>query len=658
MKRHRSGDIIDKNGDNINNKLSSLSLHALRVELGRRKLSLCGSRVQLQARLQEHLTELSSHSAHFRPLPTFITVPSTFDQYLQQQPDAGEYKKNDSSKSHILMKHRSHGNSNRDVHVDVDMVQPSESATAPACSLAAVTKAAEEAAMAMVTGAEQQDRHVEDQKNYHNQDQNQHNMCSNKKQRTTKNLSSRQVTTASDNKQQQQQQHRALSSTTASTVTTGPEDNTTIASANLEHEQLQKLQVSSSLTTPSIPSTIPVDLPAKKQEEQSTASATNNTNTNEMKHPDRHQTPETIPAPTTTTAPAASTPAAAAEVAATAKDATKPEKIKVIGTLQARSVWISGEESMRLFWELSGPIGKGNLSRSQPCYSAPAAERGKGGRAMRQLLEMSDNKNKNDGTNVHACEDEDDNDDHIHSTNYNRQNVEHLQLSLIEAYYAAFALETLTIVIRPPGASFTNSIIGHTNIESDDVSVKKLECPSKTWRLFGRRIGPTFAPLLVAYTRYRAAGWLPRSGLKYGVDWVLYPAPVPSSSKSKTPTGEGPKRFPKKAYRHTHAPYCVVLKFNNRNNARVLKNPTTTSALSQRRQQQVGLGISAHSYTQYGQLDRTWASLQNRLRLVKNVAKTLVAVDVSFDSTVCDDSMRSAFQNVKLTELTIDRWVP
>lgn len=598
MKRHRSGDIIDKNGDDINSKLSSLSLHALRVELSRRKLSLCGSRVQLQARLQKHLTELSSHSAHFRPLPTFVTVPSTFDQYLQQQSDAGESKKGSSPTSRIL-KHRNHGNGNCDVDVDVDMVQPSESTMAPACFLAAAAKAAEEVA----TGAEQQDGHDEDQNNDQSQDHNQYNMCSNKKQRTTTNLSSRQVT---------------------------------IANAGNGN---------------------PADLPAQKPEQQSTANTTNNTNTNEMKSLDHHQTPEPTPAPTTTTEPASSTPAAAAEVAATAKDETKPEKTKVIGTLQARSVWISGEESMRLFWELSGPIGKGNLSRSQPCYSASVAERGKGGRAMRQLLEMNDSKNNNDDINGHVPVGHDDDDDHIHSANYNRQNVEHLQLSLIEAYYAAFALETLTIVIRPPGASFTNSIIGHTNNDSDDVKVKRLECPSEAWRLFGRRIGPTFAPLLVVYTRYRAAGWLPRSGLKYGVDWVLYPSPAPSSSKSKT-TG-GPKQFPKKAYRHTHAPYCVVLKFNNRNNARVLKNPaTTSSALQRRRQQQVGLGSIAHRYTQYGQLDRTWASLQNRLRLVKNVAKTLVAVDVSFDSAVCDDSMRSAFQNVKLTELTIDRWVP
>lgn len=116
---------------------------------------------------------------------------------------------------------------------------------------------------------------------------------------------------------------------------------------------------------------------------------------------------------------------------------------------------------------------------------------------MRQLLEMNDRKNENDDTNSHDPDDDDDDEDHIHSANYNRQDVEHLQLSLIEAYFAAFALETFTIVILPPGSSFMNSRI---DSENDDLNLKKLECPFEAWRLFGRRIGPTFAPMLVAYT--------------------------------------------------------------------------------------------------------------------------------------------------------------
>lgn len=211
---------------------------------------------------------------------------------------------------------------------------------------------------------------------------------------------------------------------------------------------------------------------------------------------------------------------------------------------------------MKAFWAL-GQCGKGNLSRSAPCYNNVRDDTLKG-RAMRQLIEL-------EGGGV--LED--------------RANVEHIQLSLNEAYYAAFVEKRLTIFLK--------------GVELD---------ASRAWRAFCSRC-ESFPWTFVAYSRYRTVGWLPRSGLKYGVDWVLYPA---------------------KTKRHTHSPFCVVLRFGRSGQVR---------------------------------MDRSWIGLQNRLRLVKNVAKTLVIAEVFVDKDVdFSASVKHAFRAVKVNELTIDRWIP
>ncbi|PXF40432.1 tRNA-splicing endonuclease subunit Sen2 [Gracilariopsis chorda] len=161
-----------------------------------------------------------------------------------------------------------------------------------------------------------------------------------------------------------------------------------------------------------------------------------------------------------------------------------------------------------------------------------------------------------------------------------RVDVEHLQLPLVDAFYLAFV--TRQIVISDAAAD-----------------------AAAAWRLFCARCA-RFPLLFVAYARYRAAGWLPKSGLKYGVHWVLYPT---------------------KRYAHTHAPYCVVFHFSNRpNDAR---------------------------------LDSSWIALQNRLRLVNNVAKTLVIARLHVAEPLdLAASISRTFDAVRLTELTIDRWLP
>lgn len=230
-----------------------------------------------------------------------------------------------------------------------------------------------------------------------------------------------------------------------------------------------------------------------------------------------------------------------------------------------RSVWVTGDEVIFTAWHEAGPLGKANLSRSAPAFSdaafTPMALRG---RAMRQRLSM-------ENTNG--------------MLNSTRADVEHLQLSLVEAYHAAFVQRVIQI---------------------RDRNGQLLDDPLHVWRLFCEE-DCTFAVMLVAFCRYRAAGWFPRSGLKYGVDWVLYPTSV--------------------TRKHAHAPYCVRTRV-----------------------------ISDHDDVP---LDRTWVALQNRLRLVKNVAKTLVIANIVVNGGVEKwNTPHEAFKAIKINEVTIDRWVP
>lgn len=257
-------------------------------------------------------------------------------------------------------------------------------------------------------------------------------------------------------------------------------------------------------------------------------------------------------------------------------DPTGSEYRPVVGVLRLRAVWICGEHNMRSFWRHVGPLGKANLSRSSPCYFMHD-ERSWRGRAARQLLEL-------EGKSNDASEDRQTPKMGLSAFDSTRADLEHIQLTLVEAYYAAFVKKALIL--------------------QDETGDLLTDAP-KTWHLFCSRAGARFPAKFVVYCHYRAVGWIPRSGLKYGTDWVLYPA----SSK-----------------RHTHSPFCVVLRFRDDEPKRV---------------------------------ERAWVSLQNRIRLVKNVSKTLIVAEVITAPNVdMSSDIRNAFRAVSISELTLDRWVP
>lgn len=238
--------------------------------------------------------------------------------------------------------------------------------------------------------------------------------------------------------------------------------------------------------------------------------------------------------------------------------------IKAVGYVMGRSVWVLDASHMNTLWTISDAYGKGNLSRSAPNYLSAVDVSVTRGKAARQLIALEKHESKTTG----------------HQSS--RDGIEHLQLTLVEAYHATFHAQRLQLLTRAGDS---------------------LDDASDVWNMFSKQ-SPQFALRFAAYARYRATGWMPRSGLKYGVDWVLYPLGLE---------------------KHTHAPYCVI--------------------------------ISCSSHHESVRLESSWIRLQNKLRLVKNVAKSLIVAQVCFEEGYEPSDWEDAIENVRISEITVDRWV-
>ncbi|KAI1812787.1 hypothetical protein GGS20DRAFT_556392 [Poronia punctata] len=88
---------------------------------------------------------------------------------------------------------------------------------------------------------------------------------------------------------------------------------------------------------------------------------------------------------------------------------------------------------------------------------------------------------------------------------------EHLQLSPEEAFYLVFALGALTIVDPVTGKAMTNQEVFHT--------LRRLSCPPGSGTM---QPDDPFLVQYAVYHHFRSLGWVPRSGIKFGVDWLLY----------------------------------------------------------------------------------------------------------------------------------------
>ncbi|GAP90944.1 putative tRNA-splicing endonuclease subunit [Rosellinia necatrix] len=89
---------------------------------------------------------------------------------------------------------------------------------------------------------------------------------------------------------------------------------------------------------------------------------------------------------------------------------------------------------------------------------------------------------------------------------------EHLQLSPEEAFYLVFALGALSVTDPITSSALTTQELFQT--------FRQLSCsPSSTTLL---RPDDPFLVQYAVYHHFRSLGWVPRSGIKFGVDWLLY----------------------------------------------------------------------------------------------------------------------------------------
>lgn len=270
---------------------------------------------------------------------------------------------------------------------------------------------------------------------------------------------------------------------------------------------------------------------------------------------------------------------------------------------------------MNGLWDGTGGYGKGSLSRGGPFFAladtaVAAASVGTKGRALRNLssLEAAAATTPDGAASAAAVE-----------RAAQRRAVEHLALGLPEAYHAAFEAAPPRLRIHPlvRGGSGSAGLLP---------AAEPLDAAA-AWATFcGRSAGgAAFAAAYASYRFYRGSGWAPRSGAKYGVDWVLYKVG---------------------AARHAHASFCVVL------SARGLPVGGTPP---------VGQGEGGGGSCE--PLDASWVAVQNRLRLVKNVAKTLLYTEVVDPAapggrvTPAGVADRDAWlARATVVELRIDRW--
>lgn len=160
---------------------------------------------------------------------------------------------------------------------------------------------------------------------------------------------------------------------------------------------------------------------------------------------------------------------------------------------------------------------------------------------------------------------------------------EYLQLSLEEAFFLVYALGCLSIYY-----------------EKEPLTILKL------WKVF-TVVQPTFRTTYMAYHYFRSKGWVPKVGLKYGTDLLLY--------------RKGPPFY--------HASYSVIIELVDDHFEGSLRRPFS------------------------------WKSLAALSRVSVNVSKELMLCYLIKPSTMTDKEMESpeCMKRIKVQEVILSRWV-
>nr|XP_005309127.1 tRNA-splicing endonuclease subunit Sen2 isoform X2 [Chrysemys picta bellii] len=160
---------------------------------------------------------------------------------------------------------------------------------------------------------------------------------------------------------------------------------------------------------------------------------------------------------------------------------------------------------------------------------------------------------------------------------------EYLQLSLEEAFFLVYALGCLSIYYN-----------------EEPLTILKL------WEVFSE-VQPNFRTTYMAYHFFRSKGWVPKVGLKYGTDLLLY--------------RKGPPFY--------HASYSVIAELVNDNFVGSLRRPLN------------------------------WMSLSGLNRTTVNVSKELMLCYLirPCDMTEKEMSSPDCLKRIKVQELIVNRWV-
>ncbi|CAO2606221.1 tRNA-splicing endonuclease subunit Sen2 [Lemmus lemmus] len=160
---------------------------------------------------------------------------------------------------------------------------------------------------------------------------------------------------------------------------------------------------------------------------------------------------------------------------------------------------------------------------------------------------------------------------------------EYLQLSLEEAFFLAYALGCLSIYY-----------------EKEPLTIAKL------WQAF-TAVQPTFRTTYMAYHYFRSKGWVPKVGLKYGTDLLLY--------------RKGPPFY--------HASYSVIVELVDHNFEGSLRRPFS------------------------------WKSLAALSRVSGNVSKELMLCYLIKPSSMTSEDMETpeCMKRIQVQEVILSRWV-
>jgi tRNA-splicing endonuclease subunit Sen2 len=188
---------------------------------------------------------------------------------------------------------------------------------------------------------------------------------------------------------------------------------------------------------------------------------------------------------------------------------------------------------------------------------------------------------------------------------------EHLVLMLEEAFFLAWAAQCL--VVR----------------EMDGVAVELTQ--SLLWARC-RTLQDTFVARYAAYHHCRAQGWLPKSGLKVGVDFVLYPLSTHLA----------------------HATYAAIVQAYDPHPL-IPTGSTTSSSSEESATQGSGSAVAAALPTSGAMA--SWLALQHTLRVTTSVNKTLVVCQVVLPDLVLNDTPVETYLGaVRIHLLSPQRW--